>query len=399
MTRRILHIDMDAFFAAVEVARDPSLAGRPLIIGGAWEDRRGVVSTASYEARKFGVRSAMPLSEARKRCPQGVFMRGNHALYRAVSGQVRAVLEEVTPRVQMASIDEAYLDVTGSLRLFGGDDAVAHFIKTRIRQRTGLPCTVAISPNKLVSKIASDEGKPDGYIRVEAGEEAAFLAPLAVRKLPGAGPRTCEVLSRLGIRTLGELAAWDTAVLESAFGIQTAVNLQRRARGHSVSEVEVDRAPKSISRETTFTEDVSGWEPVERTLAYLAERCMYTLREEGLETRRVTLKVRYSSFETRTFARTLPEPTAIDQHVMAALRELAPAARARRDRIRLVGVGLDLLHYNQHQLPLFGGVSAGNWERVLEQADAVRSRYGFQSLCTGRSLGSAGVRPLRPRRP
>lgn len=390
MERRIAHIDMDAFFASVEVVADPSLAGRPLIIGGSWEDQRGVVSTASYEARRFGVHSAMPLAEAKRRCPQGIFMRGNVARYREASCKVRSVLESVTPHVQMASIDEAYLDVSGSQRLFGGDAGIAAYMRAEIRKRTGLPCTVAITPNKLVSKVASDEGKPDGYIRVAAGAEAAFLAPLAIRKLPGAGQRTCDALARLGIGTLGQLASASLSALERVFGYQTSVGLQRRARGISTSEVQVERAPKSISRETTFPEDVLEWAQVERTLAYLTERCMYTLREEGLEARRVVLKVRYSDFETKTFAHTLPEPTAIDGDVVAALRGLVEKGKRRRARIRLVGVGLDLLRYNQHQLPLFGGKRDARWERVLERADAVRIKHGFRYLGSGRSLGVAG---------
>jgi len=387
MERRIVHIDMDAFFASVEVARDPALAGKPLIIGGAWEDQRGVVSTASYEARKFGVHSAMSLAQAKKLCPQGVYMRGNYEHYREASARVRAILETVTPVVQMASIDEGYLDVTGSQRIFGGDEGIATYIKSEIKAQTKLPCTVAISPNKLVSKVASDEGKPNGYVRVAAGEEASFLAPLAVRKLPGAGPQTCAALERLGIRTLGQLASADPGVLERAFGHQTAIGLQRRARGISTSEVEVERAPKSISRETTFPEDVLEWPQVEQTLAYLTERCMYTLREEGLEAKRVTLKVRYSDFETKTFACTLQEPTAVDAEVIDALRELVAKGKSRRARIRLIGVGLDQLRYNQHQLPLFGGKNNEKWEKVLEQADAVRGKHGFNSLRTGKSIG------------
>jgi DNA polymerase-4 len=378
---------MDAFFASVEVARDPSLAGKPLIIGGAWEDQRGVVSTASYEARKFGVHSAMSLAQAKKLCPQGIFMRGSYEHYREASARVRAVLETVTPMVQMASIDEGYLDVTGSQRIFGGDVGITKYIKSEIKAQTGLPCTVAISPNKLVSKVASDEGKPNGYVRVAAGEEASFLAPLAVRKLPGAGPQTCAALERLGIVTLGQLAVANLVLLERAFGHQTAVGLQRRARGISTSEVEVERAPRSISRETTFPEDVLEWLQIEQTLAYLTERCMYTLREEGLEAKRVTLKVRYSDFETKTFACTLQEATAVDADVIEALRGLIDKGKARRARIRLIGVGLDLLRYNQHQLPLFGGKNNEKWEKVLEQADAVRVKHGFDSLRTGKSLG------------
>ncbi|MBI2436053.1 MAG: DNA polymerase IV [Candidatus Hydrogenedentes bacterium] len=298
--RRILHIDMDAFFAAVEVARDPSLRGRPLIIGGGEGDARGVVSTASYEARKFGVHSAMPLAQARKLCPHGIFMRGHYELYREASEKVHGVLESVSPLVQMASIDEAYVDVTGSQKLFGGDDAIAAYIKREIRHLTDLPCTIAITPNKLVSKVASDFAKPDGYLCIAAGEETAFLAPLPIRKLPGAGPQTCHMLESLGVLTIGQLAAIPLPMLERVFGQQLAVSLQRSAQGIASTTVETDRTPKSISRETTFEEDILDWRRIEQVLVYLTEKCTHALRAEGLEAKRVILKVRYTDFETNS---------------------------------------------------------------------------------------------------
>ena len=389
MERRILHIDMDAFFASVEVVRDPSLKGKPLIIGGTKEDVRGVVSTASYEARQFGVHSAMPIAQAKKLCPHGIFMRGSHGVYGKASKMVRAVLEEVSPVVQMASIDEAYIDVTGSQRLFGGDDAIAEFIKTEIRKRTRLPSTLAITPNKLVSKIASDEGKPDGYVNVAAGDEASYLAPLAVKKLPGAGPKTCETLARLGIDTLGQLAAKDLQFLETHFGAQSALSLHRRAQGIHDGEVTVGGAAKSISRETTFSEDLLDWARIEATLAYLTERCAYTLREDGLECKRVTLKVRYKDFSTKTFAKTLPLPTCLDRDIGEAVRELLPKAKARRDPIRLIGINLGELVFNQHQIELFGRENSEKWEQVLEQVDSVRGKHGFGAVHMGKALGSS----------
>ncbi len=394
MEPRILHIDMDAFFASVEVVRDPSLAGKPLIIGGDETTARGVVSTASYEARKYGVHSAMPLAQARKLCPHGIYIRGHFELYRKASHQVRAILETVSPLVQMASIDEAYVDVSGSQRLFGGDDAIAHYIKSEIRKTTQLPCTLAITPNKLVSKVGSDLAKPDGYVRVGAGGEQAFLAPLAVRKLPGAGPKTCEVLESLGILTIGQLAGVKPNVLERVFGAQMAISLQRAARGVGSVEVETASTPKSIGRETTFARDVLDWSQLERVLAYLTERCTYALREAGLETKRVTLKVRYSDFETRTFARTLPEPTRIDADIVAALRELVPKGRQRRARVRLIGVTLSALSYNQHQLRLFGGEQAAKWEKALESVDSVRNRLGFDAVRFGKSVGAGRKKTL-----
>ncbi len=387
MDQRILHIDMDAFFASVEVVQNPALRGKPLIIGGAKEDARGVVSTASYEARKFGVHSAMPLAQARKLCPHGIYMRGNFPLYAEASRTVMAILNTVSPLVQIASIDEAYIDVTGSQKLFGGDDAIAAYIKSEIHRQTQLPSTLAITPNKLVSKVASDEGKPDGYVCVGPGEERAYLAPLAIRKLPGAGPKTCEVLESLGVLTIGQLADLPLPMLERVYGQQTAVGLQRAARGIASSKVEVESTPKSISRETTFEQDLLDWKRIEGVLAYLTERCTHTLREHGLETKCVTLKVRYRDFQTKTFAKTLREPTCIDADIIEALAELIPKGRARRARVRLIGVNLSSLSYNQHQLRLFDGEQTEKWERALESVDRVREKMGFEAMHFGKALG------------
>jgi DNA polymerase-4 len=308
---------------------------------------------------------------------------------------VRSVLGQVTPWVQVASIDEAYLDVTGSQKLFGGDDAIAHYIRSEIRRKTDLPCTVAISPNKLVSKVASDEGKPDGYLCIADGEEATFLAPLAVRKLPGAGPRTCTMLESLGVLTVGQLAKIPLPMLERTLGTQSAVALQRAARGIAGTVVTVDHTPKSISRETTFERDQLDWKHIERTLTYLTERCAYSLREVGLEARRITLKVRYGDFETKTFAKTLTEPTAIERHIFDALEELLPKGRARRARVRLIGIGLSQLRHNQHQLALFDGERTQKWERALEGVDHLRGKYGFDTLHFGKSVRPAHERIVR----
>jgi DNA polymerase-4 len=251
-----------------------------------------------------------------------------------------------------------------------------------------LACTVAISSNKLLSKVAPDEGKPDGYIRIAAGDERAFLAPLAVRKLPGAGPKTCETLESLGIQTIGQLAEIPQAMLERVVGNQTAVVLQRAACGIAHSQVEVGGLPKSISRETTFEEDLLDWAQVERVLTHLTERCAYAMREDGLETKRVTLKVRYRDFQTKTFARTLPESTCIDAEILAALRELLPKAKERRARVRLIGVNLSMLHHNHHQLRLFGGEDSAKWERAMESVDTMRGKFGFRSLSTAKALGA-----------
>ena len=395
--KRILHIDMDAFFASVEVVRNPSLRGKPVVVGGDPEGTRGVVSSASYEARHFGVRSAMPIVQARKLCPHAVFLRGSHGLYGEISRHIHEILERVAPLVQMASIDEAYIDITGSLKLFGGDEAIARKIKTDIRTETGLPCTVAVASNKLVSKVAANQVKPDGLTIVPQGDEAAYLAPLPVRKLPGIGPKTCEILESMGIVTAGGLESASMAQLEPVFGHQMAIILRGTARGAGSDEVSVEHTPKSISRETTFPRDLTDWREIETIAGQLAEHCAHTLREEGLETRRVTLKVRYADFETRTIAHSLPEPTTLDTHIIAAVRELIPKAQERRARVRLIGVNLSNLTWNQHQMSLFSRERDEKWERVMKQVDSVRGKHGFDALrlARGAKPEKDGGRPRR----
>jgi DNA polymerase-4 len=384
MSRRILHIDMDAFFASVEQARNPDLRGKPLIVGGLKSDLRGVVSTASYEARVFGVRSAMPLAQAKRLCPNGIFIRGNYALYSEASRKVRAILETISPLLEFASIDEAYLDVSGSQKLFGGDEAIASYIKRRIRDELSLPCTIAIAPNKLIAKVATDRAKPDGYLSVDEGGEADFLRPLPIRKLPGVGPRTCETLEAMGLRSIGDLAALPEKELLAAFG-PSGMGLQRAARGISTSEVTPFGVSKSISRETTFTTDLWDWERIERTGIYLAERAVYTLREEGLHCKCVGLKVRYADFETKTFAQSLTQPTCIDSEVVRTLKGLLPKARLRHAPVRLIGVALTSLSESQ-QLQLFDANGSEKWERVLKSVDDVRGRHGFEFIRTAKTM-------------
>lgn len=383
--RRILHIDMDAFFASVEQVLDPSLKGKPLIIGGDAHDNRGVVSTASYEARKYGVHSAMPIAQARRLCPHGIFMRGNFDHYRTASEQMRTVLESVSPRVEPVSIDEAYVDITGSLRLFGGEEAIVRHIKSRIREATQLPCTVAVGSNKLVAKVGSDEGKPDGCLSIPSGGERAFLRPLSVRKLPGVGPRTAETLESLGVMTIGHLGDLPTPALLDVFG-PSGYSIQRAARGICISEVEPESVAKSVGRETTFERDLLDWDQITRILIYLTERAAYALREKQMEARCVTLKVRYSDFNTHTFSETLLEPTCVDSEIIGVLEGLIPKAKERRARVRLIGVSLSSLVYNQHQLYLFGRKHYEKWERALESVDHIRDRHGFELVRVARSI-------------
>lgn len=385
MNRRILHIDMDAFFASVEEVLDPSLKGKPLIIGGEPGDARGVVSTASYEARKYGVHSAMPLSQAVRLCPHGIYIRGHHEAYSEASKKVMDILQEVSPLVEPVSIDEAYVDITGSIKLFGGEDEIAHHIKRRIREETQLPCTVAIGANKLVAKVGSDEAKPDGYLNIPTGGEREFLRPLPVRRLPGVGPRTAETLESLGLMTIGALGDMDLSILLNVFG-QSAYVLQQAAHGISTSQVETESIPKSVGRETTFERDLLDWDHVERALIHLAEHAAHALREKQMEARCVTLKIRYADFKLHTFSKTLPEPTCVDSDIIEALQGLVSKAKERRARVRLIGVSLSSLIHNQHQMHLFDRKEYERWQRVLEKVDEIRGKQGFDSVGLAKTM-------------
>jgi len=379
MDIRILHIDMDAFFASVEQVKNPSLKGKPVIVGGKKEDRRGVVSTASYEARKFGVHSAMPLAQAKKLCPHGIYLRGSHGEYSRYSKIIQRILLQVTPLVQMASIDEAYLDISGSIRLFGSEDNVAAYIKNTIMEETQLPCTVGISSCKLVSKVASANGKPDGYVNVAEGSEAAYLAPFLVGELPGAGPKICEKLNRIGILTVGDLAGYSQEPLKRQFGAM-AVSLQKAANGIGSSKVTLEREAKSISRETTFPKDVGDWGYLEQMISYLRERVMHSLRHDGLEAKTVVLKVRYGDFTTKTFSKTLPESTSLDRVVEEVSKALMKKGQESSKRVRLIGIGVTQLVHNQHQLSIFDEAGNEKWERATQSIDELRERFGFDAI-------------------
>ncbi len=392
MTRAILHCDLDAFYASVEQRDHPEYRGRPLIVGGAPHER-GVVSAASYEARAFGVRSAMPLRTAGRLCPHGIFVPGDHDTYRQASDAVMALFAEFTPLVQPISLDEAFLDVTATEHLFGGALAIARALKARVRSELGLVLSVGVAANKLCAKIASDLEKPDGLVVVPAGGEADFLAPLPLARLWGVGPRTREVLEGWGLRTIGDLAVTEPAALETRFG-QHGPTLGERARGLDVDEVTPEEAPKSIGHEHTFDHDTSDTAFVEATLLGLSEGAARRLRDAELRGHTITLKLRVAPFETRTRQRTLAEPTddavAIFHTVRALLREALADDRTagRASPVRLIGVGVSGLVAGT-QLGLFEHARTSRLNAAL---DAVRSRFGAEAL------GRATARDARIRR-
>ncbi|MBI3522231.1 MAG: DNA polymerase IV [Chloroflexi bacterium] len=392
-TRAILHCDLDAFYASVEQRDHPEYRGRPVIVGGG-PNERGVVSAASYEARRFGVRSAMPLREAGRLCPDGIFVPGDHEKYIAASDAVMALFSLRTPLVQPISLDEAFLDVTATHHLFGGPLAIAQELKRRVRADLGLVLSVGLATNKLCAKIGSDLRKPDGLVVVEAGEEAAFLAPLPLERLWGVGPKTRAVLEGYGMKTIGDLAATDPRVLEQRLGEHGSA-ISERSRGIDTDPVVPEMEPKSIGHEHTFDRDTSERATIESTLLRLSEGVGRRARDAALAGRTITLKLRVAPFETRMRQRTLPRPTDADLEIFgvarALLREALAADRAsgRARPVRLIGVTLSGL-VEGRQLGLFDHARASRLDAAL---DTVRDRFGDGAL----DRASAKEIPMRRR--
>ena len=384
MLRQILHVDMDAFFVSVEELADPSLKGKAVVVG-ADPDGRGVVSAASYEARKFGVHSAMPIRTAKKLCPHAIFLRGHHAKYREYSQKICEVFQEFTPVIEMVSIDEAYLDLTGSERLHGGMLSAADRLIRTVKSRTGLNCSVGASTSHLVSKIASDQAKPHGLLCVLPGCEVSFLSTLPIRRMPGIGKVTEPELLSLGIATIGDLQTYGADQLRERFG-KYGEWLYTKSMGKDVEAYAYEEEPKSISHETTFPVDTSDGEELERTLSYLSQLVARRLREHRLFARTVGLKLRNQRFKTITRDTTLDEPTHLDSVIFEHVLRMFSAAWDGKQKIRLVGVRASHLDRSTFQLGLFDSAKHEKLGRVLQAADQVRGRYGFDALQLARSL-------------
>lgn len=378
----IFHVDMDAFFVSVEELLDPSLKGKPVVVGGP-RDQRGVVSAASYAARKFGVHSAMPLRTAAKLCPQAIFLEGHPHLYREYSHKAFEVLGRFSPVVEMASIDEAYLDLTGTGRLHGGPLQAAHMLHAEMKRATGLNCSTGIAGSRMVAKVASDRAKPNGVLWVLPGEEARFLAPLDVRKIPGVGKVTEARLHALGIRRVGDLAALEEGFLMAQFG-QWGLALSGKARGLDAggwfdSPIGAGELPKSISHEHTFGTDTADAALLDATLARLSEMVCRRLREHHLHARTVQIKLRYSDFSTFTRAHTLDHATQLDTEVRDQARALLRHHWTGKP-VRLLGVHASSLEAAEGQLSLLEEEKSGRWRKALDAVDRIRDRFGESSV-------------------
>jgi DNA polymerase-4 len=380
----ILHVDMDAFFVSVELLERPELRGKPVVVGGR-PDQRGVVSAASYEARKYGIHSAMPLRTAGRLCPHAVFLDGHHAKYSEWSDRVATILAKFSPIVEMVSIDEAYLDLAGTERLHGPPLAAADKLLRTITETTALPCSAGLATTRLVAKVASDQAKPCGLVWVAPGREERFLAPLPVRKIPGIGKVTERALRALGIETVEQIAAVPQEKLETIFG-QWGTALYRKARGGDSYEFVIDAEPKSISHNHTFGEDTEDTKALCAMLSHLSQKASKRLREAGLVTRTLSLTIRYAGFETHTRSRTLGEPTRLDADIFAVFQELFRIHRDVRRKIRLLGVSLSGLTHGNEQLDLLEAERRAKLEKLTSAADRLRDRFGFSKLQFGGSL-------------
>jgi len=406
--RLIAHVDMNTFFVSVERLKDPSLEGRPVVVGGD-PGSRSVVSSASYEARRYGIHSAMPMTEALRRCPDLVIVPPSFGEYQHHHRRIKGILADFTPALEMTSIDEGYLDLTGTEGLWGSPAQAGHRIRQRILDETALPASVGISSNKLVSKVASDLAKPagdprlmsinkdqqgqdrhpfvtnEGVLVVPPGKEAAFLAPLPFSRLPGCGKMTIPKLRAMGLETIGDLAARSEQELAAMFG-EVGRMLWRRANGQGSQQLETEHQRKSISKETTFAHDVEDKARLRSVLHSLTEEVAATLRRRSEAARTVTLKLRYEDFETHTHSRTLPEPADLTATIFDTAARLLENHWTRNRPVRLIGVGVSNLMKGMVQEDLFAEGNQVAAARRTAAVDEIRERFGPDSLLTGESV-------------
>jgi DNA polymerase-4 len=390
--KTVFHVDMDAFFVSVEELFDASLRGKAVVVGGR-PNERGVVSAASYEARKFGVHSAMPLRTAARMCPHAIFVDGHPSRYREYSERVHDVLCRFSPLVEMASIDEAYLDMTGTERLHGPPMRAADLLHQAMETHTRLHCSVGIATSRLVAKVASDQAKPNGVLWVVPGSEAGFLAPLDVRKIPGVGKVSEQNLHALSIRKVGDLASLDREFLEQRFG-KWGLALAGKSHGLDAggwfdTAIGEDVAAKSVSHEHTFNEDTSDPATLESTLARLSEMVGRRLREYGLHARTLQLKLRYSDFSTITRAHSIERPTQLDTEIFDHIRTLFHKNWKRGARVRLLGVHASSFEAIEEQLNLLDQGRHDRWKQALAAADRLRDKYGDGAVSLAAGLKGA----------
>ena len=408
--RIIFHVDMDAFFVSVEEILNPSLKGKAVVVGGQ-RNERGVVSAASYAARKFGVHSAMPLRTAAKLCPDAIFLEGHPDLYREYSRKARTVLESFSPAIEMASIDEAYLDMSGTEKLHGPPLKSAHKLHEAMRESTGLNCSIGIGSSRLMAKICSDQAKPNGILLVPPGQEQRFLAPLDIGRIPGVGKVAKARLNEIGVFRIGDLLGVEERLLEENFG-KWGPALFGKARGEDAGawfegEVGEDWQAKSISHEHTYSHDTADREILESTLARLSEMVGRRLREQRFSARTIQLKLRYSDFSTITRAQSLSSATNVDTEISSAVRRLFHGNWEKGRAIRLLGVHASNFE-TPAQMDLLDEEKRRRWERALSASDQLRDKYGESAVFLAKGMRGGfrervhenpAERPEKPEKP
>lgn len=389
LPRTVFHVDMDAFFVSVEELFDPSLKGKPVVVGGQRYER-GVVSAASYEARKFGVHSAMPLRTAAKLCPQAIFVEGHPDRYREWSEKAYEVLTGFSPQVEMVSIDEAYLDMTGTERLHGPPLLAAHKLHQKMKADTQLNCSIGIGISRLIAKVCSGKAKPNGVLFVVPGSEAKFLAPLDVREIPGVGKVTERKLNAIGIQKVGDLTKFKDSEIEQQFG-KWGVALAGKARGEDAGawfegEIGADDGAKSISHEHTYNHDTADVTQLDATLMRLSEMVARRLRENRLRARTIQLKLRYKDFTTITRAHSVEVPTQLDNEIFREIHRLFHANWRKGAEVRLLGVQASHFGASNSQMDFLQDTTREKWEQALSAADRVRDRFGETSILLGTGM-------------
>jgi DNA polymerase-4 len=380
-----MHVDIDAFFASVEQARDPRLRGRPVIVGS------GVIASCSYEARRFGLRAGMPLNQAKRLCPRAVILEGHYPTYRCFSRRVFELCHDIAPHVE-THLDEAYCDLTGTDALHGGPQRAGKRLKDRVEGETGLTVSIGIGTNRMIAKMAGGSGKPDGLVLVQQETEEDFVRDLPVSDLPGVGRARLEVLRKLNIATIGNLTALDLPTLEALFGADGRA-LHERCRGRDSRVIAERELPKSISRDTAFHEDTADGAEIEGMLYYLIERAARTLRDLGIQCRTVGLRIRYADSKSDAASRSLPSPTDLDARLFALARELLE--RLYRRRVSLHAIGIQLSRFSlsrERQGELFAEAAPDKLAQLYASLDEVRQRFGYTAVMMGKVLDPLGER-------
>ncbi len=382
----IIHVDMDAFYAAIEIRDNPALRGKPVIVGGSNPQARGVVSAASYKAREFGIRSAMPLQEAFRRCPEGVFLPVRMNKYVTVSKELMKIFKKYTPLVEPLSLDEAFLDISGCGSLYGNSIEIGKVIKKAILNGLGLTASVGIAANKFLAKLASDLDKPNGFVVIGPDDLQKVVHPLSVEKLWGVGKKTADVLKKHGLNTIGQIAALDPCFLQARLGT-LGKRIWELAQGIDHRIVETDTEAKSVGREYTFGEDISDISYLKGTLLYLAEDVGFRLREMGIKGKTISIKLRYADFETLTRCKTLSEPINLGNQIYRHCIDLLASLKLQNRYFRLIGVAASgLTDMKTKQLPLFVRDQDEKNEQVALVVDSLKEKFGRQIITPARFL-------------